>query len=176
MGDRREVEAPSPMGLAGEVGVGVCFLALVVCDLGVCRRAQRGESNDLQFAEFYFAEALPLKTPLQAAVRLLAYFGIPKLLWEHARPLSRGAAHAHHWLGVAAALAVACAAAVDVFVLGPRRAAADVHFFDAADADAFAPPLAALIALAAVAVALVVARTAATHAAATGVEVLFSPL
>ena len=174
--ERREVEAPSPLGLAAEVGVGVCFVVLAVCDLGVVRRARAGESNDLQFAEFYFAQPTPLKAPLQALARALAYAGIPKLLWEHARPLWRGAGYAHHWLGVGAAAFAAATAAVETAVLGPRRVAADAHFFDVVDADALAGPQAAVAVLACVAVALVAGRTWAAGAAAAGTEILFSPL
>jgi len=126
---------------------------------------------------------------------------VPRLLYEHAAQLWKGRAHAHHWLGVVAAAAVAATVAVDALVLGPRAAAADEHFFSQEDAERIAPVLAAKLALtlvgeagvekddaprappsrlrrarAQVALSLLCLRTYATAAAACGVEVLFSPL
>lgn len=199
--ERREVEAPSPFGLASELFLGGLFAAFVVCDIGVCRRALSGESNHLQFAEFYFAEDVPVKDFCQDLVGIAFALAVPRLLYEHAAQLWKGRAHAHHWLGVVAAAAVAATVAVDALVLGPRAAAADEHFFSQEDAERIAPVLAAKLALALVgeagvekddapppphhrlrraraqvALSLLCLRTYATAAAACGVEVLFSPL
>ena len=83
--------APSAFDLAVPLFLTGLMLAFTLVDLGVCRRALSRESNDVQFAEFYFGEAVPLVSPLRRVVGPSILLLVPKVVLEDLVPICRGA-------------------------------------------------------------------------------------
>ena len=130
----RRLEPPSAFDLALPLFVVGLLLAFTLVDLGVCKRALSGESNDVQFAEFYFGEPIPLVSSLKRALGPAVLLLVPKVVAEDVVPLCRGDGYCCHWLGVLALCDVGALATVVGSLLNPRKAVANEHFFDATDA------------------------------------------
>ena len=127
--------APSAFDLAVPLFLTGLMLAFTLVDLGVCRRALSRESNDVQFAEFYFGEAVPLVSPLRRVVGPSILLLVPKVVLEDLVPICRGAPYCCHWFGVLSLVIVGALTTLVGAWLGPRMAVANEHFFDVADAE-----------------------------------------